>query len=61
MSFHVLIILYFMYIWKKKKEVHKKKKKKKEHKYQENLKTSEMQILSVLVKISWKAKIELSQ
>ena len=52
MSFHVLIILHFMYIWKKKKEVQKKKKKKKEHKYQENLKTSEMQILSVLVKIS---------
>ena len=38
MSFHILIILYFMYIWKKK-EVHKKIKEK-EKKYYENLKTS---------------------
>ena len=36
----------------KEKRSSQKKKKKKEQKYQENLKTSEMQILSVLVKIS---------
>ena len=36
----------------KEKRSSQKKKKKKEQKYQENLKTSEMKILSVLVKIS---------
>ena len=36
----------------KEKRSSQKKRKKKEQKYQENLKTSEMQILSVLVKIS---------
>ena len=45
-------IVFHVHMEKEKKEVHKKKKKKKEQKYQENLKTSEMQILSVLVKIS---------
>ena len=28
MSFHIVIMLYFMYIWKKKTEVHKKTKEK---------------------------------
>ena len=35
MSFHIVIMLYFMYIWKKKTEVHKKKQKKKKIKVNE--------------------------
>ena len=64
MSINILIILYFMYISKKKKKIHTKKEMSwKSQDFIELLPSArtppEMNILSVLVKISWKTDIEL--